>query len=63
MNQKELKVVAHKSFVGKDGRNWTKFLMSNGTEHMESGHMQAPFIVTMVTVKGKKIPSVWSVAK
>jgi hypothetical protein len=50
-------------FTDKQGRPWTKFLMSDKKEHIEQGHMQAPFMVTMSTVKGKKHISVWSVAK
>jgi hypothetical protein len=56
-------VIAHKMFTDKQGRPWTKFLMSDKKEHIEQGHMQAPFMVTMSTVKGKKHISVWSVAK
>ena len=56
-------VIANKMFTDKQGRPWTKFLMSDHKEHIEQGHMQGPFMVTMSTVKGKKHISVWSVAK
>lgn len=54
------KVVANKFFNGKDGRPWTKFLLSTGKDHLEQGHMQGPYIVTK-DAKGRL--SVWSVAK
>ena len=56
-------VIAHKMFTDKQGRQWTKFLMSDKKEHIEQGHMQAPFMVTESKVNGKKHISVWSVAK
>lgn len=56
-------VRASKSFTGKNGRNWTKFLMSDNTEHIEQGLMQSPFMVTKAKGKdGKQHLSVWSVA-
>lgn len=53
-------VRAYKSFTGKDGRAWTKFLLSNGKEHLEQGIMQSPFVVTSGMYKGKKQLTIWS---
>jgi hypothetical protein len=65
MTQKNLlpTVRASKCFTDKKGKTWTKFLMSDNTEHIEQGSMTGPFMVTKNKGKdGKQHLSVWSVA-
>ena len=61
--EKKISVVGSKCFTCKEGKHWTKFMLSNGKTTLEQGHMEGPFVVTTSKYKNKVVYDVWQVAK